>query len=276
MVWLDGEQGTGPQAVGPRAAVLGRLRRAKLAVPRSFALGRDAYEQFAAASASEPALPADLVNRLTKAVRTLGAPIAVRRMPLYEGEEAAPRPRPGRAAAERESYLHLLDAADVFEAVRRLFWRAVRQRPSAVLVQRFVAPRAAAVIRPEDAGGALCVESCLGCGDLLAHGLVVPDRHLVARETGAVLSRRIGRKAQMTVPSPDGGLRRVPVPSVDARQPALDDATLGDLAALWRSAEESAGPLASLSVAITGKKRVVMTAVPKAQPAAVDDGVMLG
>jgi len=238
-------------------------------VPEGFALGRAGYDAFAAEARarapreSQTALPDAVAGAVAEGLAALPGPVAVRRSPLHdEPAPASARRRGGRP--DRETYLHLTEPADVAEAVRRVWAHAMvsaPHRPVAVLVQRFFLPDASAVLRRDPARPeVLLVEAAYGIGDLLAAGLVVPDRYAIRAADGGVLEKKIGRKTQMSVPRKDGGVRRVPVPPALARTDALDDGSTAPLADLWRAAETAVGPLASLSVALSGREQRVTAA----------------
>ena len=177
---------------------------------------------------------------------------------------ATPAGRP-----DREVFLHLQEATDVIEAIRRVWLHSlssVPAAPAAVLVQRFVPAEASAVVGPARDRKLLDIRSAHGLGDLLAAGLLAPDRHLVRRDTGVVVSRRIGRKAHVSVPNPDGGTMRMPLPAEAAGQPALSEARLKRTAELWIAAEAAANaPLQMLGVAFAGDDAAV-TGVALAEP----------
>jgi hypothetical protein len=181
--------------------------------------------------------------------------VAVRRSPLRELAPSGPRSSAGRP--DRESYLHLIDIVDILEAVRRIFAAAVS--PTGVIVQRFVLADVSAVVTAE--GDSLAVDSAYGVGDLLAAGLVVPDRHILGRD-GAVRRARIGRKAQMTLPRNDGGLLRVPVPMRSAGVAALEPDQLAALARLFRETEAVLGPLECLRASLAGASWQILGAHP--------------
>jgi pyruvate, water dikinase len=255
IVWLDGSSITGvdPAEVGVRAAVLAQLLAGGVPVPRGFVLGRTLYQRFqerarAGDGLGRPtALPADVQREVAEAVRSLGGSFAIRRSPL-DGATAdkvdwMTTTLGGRP--ERETYLNLTDASEVNEAVRRIW---ATGQPIPIVVQRFMTPDVCALLRRDRADAdVIHVASSLGVGDLLAAGLVVPDRHTL-RQDGHVLACNPGRKAQMTVPFADGGVVRVPVPAHSARQLAMDDAKLAELAATWRSASRACDGLLALGV----------------------------
>jgi phosphoenolpyruvate synthase/pyruvate phosphate dikinase len=287
VVWLDG-RGVDLGEVGARAAALAQLRGEGLPVPRAFALGRSLLGRInntrgkhdqAALIAGK--LPADVQREIGAALRTLGGSYAIRRSPLDPTRVASDdswlvTTRGGRP--ERETYLNLTDIAEVSEAVRRIWGQAHATSPPrpavAIVVQRFVAPEVCALVRHDREAGALHVLSTLGVGDLLAAGLVVPDRHTIRRHDGGVITSSLGRKAQMSIPKQDGGMARVPVPAAAARLMALDEPKLVELARTWRIAEESVGPLYSLAVAWSGGRWYVTTVVP--EPVTAQEGLMLG
>jgi phosphoenolpyruvate synthase/pyruvate phosphate dikinase len=285
VVWLEGE--VAAEEVGARATAFARLAHAGLAVPRAFVLGRAPFERHVAKltqghKADSAPLAVETSRAIAEAMRTLGAHVAIRRSPLAAppAVEAPSRNRRGGGRPERETYLNLTAAAEVSEAVRRIWARTVRSGspPAAIVVQAFVPADAAAVVHLDPADADLLhVESCLGVGDLLSAGLVLPDRHGVRLATGEILSRKLGRKAQMSVADADGGVRRLPVPPARTRAAALDDATLVRLVDVWRAATAALGPLLGLGVAVVGGVPTITSVKPRPAPAIADGGgLMLG
>ena len=239
--------------------------------PRAFTLGRTLYSRFQQymlnARDSSPIiggkLPPDTVQAILNALKELEGAWAIRRSSL-DGDAAAAFPTGGRP--ERETFLHLVDSSEVIEAVRRI-WGAslVAAAPvtHAIVVQRFIQPEASALVRRGPELGTIVVQSSLGVGDLLAAGLVVPDRHVLRIADGEILSSTLGRKAQMSVPRQDGGLIRVPVPVRSTRRMTLEEAMLAEIASLWRRCEEHCGALGWMSAAIAAGRSWVTTAVPQ-------------
>jgi hypothetical protein len=285
IVWLDGPEVDAGE-VGTRAAVLARLRAGGVLVPRAFVLGRAMFVEFTARVRRDidvphmpVKIPQELSRRIADCLRQLGGSFAIRRSPL----DGAPADDSWLSVSqggrpERETYLHLTDAAEVAEAVRRIWGQAFITSPPpvpvAIVVQRFMAPEVCAVVRRDRADpDVLHVSSALGIGDLLAAGLVVPDRHTIRRD-GHVLAAALGRKAQMTVPRPDGGVVRVPVPAHAARKPAVDEAKLTELAGVWRAAEGAVDGLMSLGLSFCAGRWHATSAV-SSRPAA-HDNVLLG
>jgi hypothetical protein len=288
IVWLDGA-GAKLAEVGERAAALDRLTGLAphgVLVPRTFVLGRSMLREFVVRARRDIAqhvpvrVPLEVVRDIAVAVKSLTGSVAVRRSPLEaaaDGAEAHWLTTTMGGRPERETYLHLTDATEVSEAVRRVWGPASggREPPVAIMVQRFMVPEVCAAVRRDRTDAELLhIMSSLGTGDLLASGLVVPDRHRLRRATGEVLACSLGRKAQMTVPRPDGGLVRVPVPAQAARQLAVDDDKLRELYATWRSAEEALPGLAAMGLSWSGGRWYVTSAVSRTP--AVHDEIMLG
>ena len=269
-MWLEGE--VDPGEVGARATALARLRAGGVPVPRAFVLGRALFIEFTSRARRDDArhvpvkLPAELSREIAVALRGLGGSFAIRRSPL----EGAPPDDAWLSSSqggrpERETYLHLTDASEVSEAIRRIWGQGLITSPPpvpvAIVVQRFMAPEVCAVVRRDRTDSdVLHVSSTLGVGDLLAAGLVVPDRHTI-RCDGHVLASALGRKAQMSVPRPDGGVVRVPVPAHAARRAAIDDAKLAELACTWRTAAAAVESLMSLGCSWSGGRWHATSAV---------------
>ncbi len=291
IVWLDGEgaeEGQRVAEVGERAAALARLLAHGLPVPRTFVLGRSLLLDFTSearrdAQQAPVKLPAEVHREIVGALRGLGGSFAIRRSPFAPRERATTdsswltTTMGGRP--ERETYLHLTDAAEVSEAVRRIWGSGMTTSPPpaqvAIMVQRFILGDVCAAVRRDRADpDVLHVMSSLGVGDLLAAGLVVPDRHTLRRRDGSVLGCALGRKAQMTVPRPDGGVVRVPVPAQSARQLACDDAKVAELHATWRAAEKVLPDLAGLAMSWCAGRWYVTTAVTR-KPV-VQEEILLG
>jgi len=278
IVWLEGR--VDAAEVGARAAALAALRGAGMAVPRAFALGRKVHLRLTSNGLDRwldaGKLPPDVHREVSDALGELGGSFAVRRSPLNGAREPIWPARGGRP--ERETYLHLTDVSEVVEAVRRIWGTGgptvPTRAPVAIVVQRFVLPDVCAIARCEADREILIVLASLGVGDLLAAGLVVPDRHTVRRADGGVVTSALGRKAQMTIAREGGGVARVPVPASSARRMALDEGRLAELAAVFRDAERALGPLETLKAAWSGG-RWHITSVDAA-PAAAEDGLMLG
>jgi pyruvate,water dikinase len=207
---LDAVEDSDRERVGGKGFALARLRQNGLPVPEGFVLTAGA------------GLDAPRREALVAAYQRLGGSVAVRSSSTAEDLERA------SFAGQYASVLDVRGEAAVVAAAERCLASAgdaaayalalgAPQGLMAVLVQRFVEPRAAGVVftrHPSDQT-ALLVESHVGRGELLVSGRVTPGRYVVDRETGAV------REA-----APGGG---------------LDAASLGRLATLALAAERLFG-----------------------------------
>jgi rifampicin phosphotransferase len=177
VVWLSEVTAADEARVGGKAYALARLRQAGLPVPDGFVAPPDAT-----------------ADAIRAAYERLQGPVAVRSS--SGAEDTAEASFAGQYVTE----LDVQGTEDVLAAVERCraaaaaggaYARAVGTHGAgamAVLVQRFVEPRAAGVAftrHPADPG-ALLVESHRGRGEALVSGLVTPDRYVVDRATEAV------------------------------------------------------------------------------------------
>jgi phosphoenolpyruvate synthase/pyruvate phosphate dikinase len=290
ILWLDGpgagvDRDRGPELreIGARAVALSRLRASGVPVPRGFVLGRTLFNEFTAQLHRElhpapPKLSPPVLKEIAAAVQALGGAVAIRRSPLGANQTSGVWQAVSGGRPERETYLNLTDAAEVHEAVRRIWGSGhggSSPIPVAIVVQRFVQPDVSAMARRDPADADLLhVQSTLGVGDLLAAGLVVPDKHTIRCCDGSVLAAALGRKAQMSVARQDGGVVRVPVPAAAARSLALDGEKVASLASTWRSAEGALGPLAQVAMAWTNARWYVTSVIEAGR--AAGEGMLLG
>jgi rifampicin phosphotransferase len=193
-LWLD-EIGDGDLSrVGAKAFTLARLRRGGLPVPDGFVL------------TAESALDGPGVRALADAYGRLGGAVAVRSSSTAEDLEGASFAGQYRTVLDVRGEEAVLAAARVCldsSAAGAGYARAVGTEGTgamAVLVQRFVEPRAAGVVftrHPHDPA-ALLVESHAGRGEELVSGHVTPDAYVLDRDTGAT---RTGPTAGSLSPS---------------------------------------------------------------------------
>jgi len=183
-LWLD-EIGEGDRPrVGSKAWALARLRQSGLPVPDGFVL--------AAGSDLDPASLA----ALAAAHARLGGPVAVRSSSTAEDLAGASFAGQYRTVLDVRGDEALVAAVRVCQDSARAgegYARAVgaeEEGAMAVLVQRFIEPRAAGVAftrHPQDPGAVL-IESHGGRGEALVSGLVTPDAYVIDRETGTLRS----------------------------------------------------------------------------------------
>ncbi len=158
-------------------------------------------------------------------------------------------------AGQQETYLNVCGLEAVEEAVRKVFAslftdRAISYRlhhgfahedvALSAGVQRMArsdigASGVAFTIDTESGfDGAIFVTAAYGLGELLVQGAVNPDEVYLAKRAlragrPAVLSRKLGSKAERMVYAPGGGVTREPVPAGDRARFALTDDDLHEL-----------------------------------------------
>lgn len=187
-------QPTGRARAGGKGYTLGRLQQAGFPVPSGFVVTMDAYHA-ANVTATGTARPA-VENAVRSAYVALGAgAVAVRSSALAEdGAKAS-------FAGQHESYLNVVGAEAVWEAVRACWaslenarataYRAAAAKPPsqaamAVVVQK-MAPtaRSGVAFTLDPVTGrrdVITIEAVAGVGDALMGGQVVPHRYAVPRE----------------------------------------------------------------------------------------------
>ncbi|MFC7744433.1 PEP/pyruvate-binding domain-containing protein [Nocardiopsis composta] len=250
------------EAVGGKAANLGELIRGGFPVPGGFAVTTAAYARVAAhngidalvrerlgdladegAAAAAAAgirarfeaaeIPADLRDDVASAYAALGGgPVAVR-------SSATAEDLPGAAfAGQQDTYLNVIGAHDLLDAVRRCWgslWtdRAVAYRrrigidPAevriAVVVQEMAPAEWAGVLFTADPVSGdrerIVVDAGRGLGESVVSGLVTPEHYVLDRH-GSVLEHRAGR-GEVVVRAAEGGgvLHEEGGPPAEARPP---------------------------------------------------------
>lgn len=287
--------------VGGKAANLGELIGAGLPVPDGFCLTTEAYVQAveplglaevhralqdtpaadletlaglaarARSLISAAELPTAIAGDVLTAYRTLdGVPVAVRSSATAEDLPFA------SFAGQQDTYLNIIDAVALLDAVRKCWaslWtdRAVAYRASrnidpatvalAVVVQRMVDAEAAGVMftanpvtgRRREA----VIDASPGLGEAVVSGAVNPDHFVVDTASGTILERRPGDKRTAVRPLPGGGTEYVDQSA--ANQPCLTDAQIRELAALGSRAEAHYGAPQDTEWALDGAGKVWLT-----------------
>ena len=107
----------------------------------------------------------------------------------------------------------------------------------AVVVQVMIASERAGVAftadPTTDAEDRVVIEGAFGQGEVVVSGSVEPDTYVVSKETGEILSRRIGYKSFKIVRGADGSDLNVELPEADRQAQVLTDdevRTIADLA----------------------------------------------
>ncbi|MFE4833110.1 PEP/pyruvate-binding domain-containing protein [Arthrobacter sp. NPDC056691] len=287
--------------VGGKAANLGELLSAGLPVPDGFCLTTEAYvraveplglgevhsalqdtpaddlESLAGLAArargliTSAELPTAIAGELLTAYRALdGVPVAVRSSATAEDLPFA------SFAGQQDTYLNVIDAVALLDAVRKCWaslWtdRAVAYRASrnidpatvalAVVVQRMVNAEAAGVMftanpvtgRRREA----VIDASPGLGEAVVSGAVNPDHFVVDTGSGAILQRRLGDKRTAVRPLPGGGTELVEQSAED--QQCLTDAQIRELAVLGSKAEAHYGAPQDTEWALDGGGKVWLT-----------------
>ncbi|HKS01869.1 MAG TPA: PEP/pyruvate-binding domain-containing protein, partial [Arthrobacter sp.] len=299
--------------VGGKAANLGELLAAGLPVPDGFCLTTEAYVQaveplglaevHSALQGTPPddldalarlaararslitsaELPTTVAGEVLTAYRALdGVPVAVRSSATAEDLPFA------SFAGQQDTYLNVIDAVALLDAVRKCWaslWtdRAVAYRASrnidpatvalAVVVQRMVDAEAAGVMftanpvtgRRREA----VIDASPGLGEAVVSGAVNPDHFVVDTASGSILQRRLGDKRTAVRPRPGGGTEYVdqgaradPGASADQGGPGqacLTDPQIRELAALGSKAEAHYGAPQDTEWALDGNGKLWLT-----------------
>jgi pyruvate,water dikinase len=162
-------------------------------------------------------------------------------------------------AGQHESYLNVVGAAAVGQAVARCWSsgqveRAVAYRRQrgltaegagvGVLVQHLVpADVSAVVFSANPVSGSrdeIVITASWGLGESIVGGTTTPDTYVVRKDTVTLVSREIGQKASMTVLMPSG-TREVDVPRRLRGQLVLSEAQAIEAARLVLALEETMG-----------------------------------
>jgi phosphoenolpyruvate synthase/pyruvate phosphate dikinase len=240
---------------GSKAVGLGEAARAGLPLPPGVALSGPIVE--AVASGEERA-----IKEVEKAVRPLGAPLAVRSSAVDEdGAEAS-------FAGQHLTLLNVPSTEAVSPALREIWWSAnsdsaitYRQRvglfvrPSVgVVVQALLDPDVAGVMftqNPISGDDERVIEASWGLGEAVVQGSVIPDHYRVSR-SGEVLERTPGVKKVAIRNLPEGGTVEQEVAPELVERLCLDDGQLGELNHLAGRCEEVYGKARDIEFAFAG------------------------
>ena len=198
---------------------------------------------------SEP-LPGWLEKAIREGYAELGggdraAAVAVRSSATAEDTESA------SFAGMNETFLNVRGSDALVDAVRRcwaslfggrtVFYRAKRgfsqaEMDIAVVVQLQVASTRAGVMFTIDPSSGrpdrIVIEGSFGLGESVVSGSVSPDRYVVDKETLSITTREVRAKELTIEPVEGGGTSRRRLSADESMRPVLDDAEVGQLAAL--------------------------------------------
>ncbi|MEW6775419.1 MAG: PEP/pyruvate-binding domain-containing protein [Bdellovibrionota bacterium] len=144
-------------------------------------------------------------------------------------------------------------------SARAKAYRGKREdRRIALVFQRMLAPTRAGVLLTENPerpfAGEMTLEAVWGQGEALVSGKVSPDRFVLEKKTGRILSLRIGAKEAESVYVPGKGHELRPVPAKRRKTPCLLEKELRLLWEFGKKAENFAGRGQDLEWAFDGLK----------------------
>lgn len=219
-------------------------------------------------------MSAEVRDRILAAYRAMGSNVNVAVRSSATGEDGADASFAGMNA----TFTNICGEEQLIDAVQRcwasLFGpRVVTYRASrgftadpamAVVVQQMIASERSGVAftadPTTDATDRVVVEAAFGQGEVVVSGSVEPDTYVVAKETGEILSRRIGYKAFKIVRGPDGADVNVDLDDKQAEAQVLADDEVRTIADIAIRSERHAGCPQDTEWAIAeGKTYIVQT-----------------
>jgi pyruvate,water dikinase len=261
IVWLGEPEAHEASLVGGKAASLSRLA-AEHPVPPGFALTSTAL-QAAAGELATGVVPAGLRAAIVAAYERLGGPrVAVRSSAIDEDGDLH------SFAGLHETFLNVEGADGVLDAVVRCRASAFAPRALeyrrhvglsadrvgiAILVQAQVLADSSAVVfsanpitgRTDE----IVVNASYGLGESIVGGSTTPDTFVLRKSDLEVLSRTIGEKRLMTVPTP-GGTREIETPALLRDKPSISDREAAEMAALATRLEIATGAAVDVECAL--------------------------
>jgi phosphohistidine swiveling domain-containing protein len=220
-------------------------------------------------------LPPEIAEAVEAARADLGADaVAVRSSATAEDLAGA------SFAGQQDTYLDIRGAAAVRAAVVDCWASLWTARAMAYRRRQGIAPDAVslavvvqAMVEAESSGvmftanpangrrDQVAVSAAWGLGESVVGGTVSPDDLVLDKATGAVLSRLVADKTEMTVSTGAGAATR-PVPVERRRAAVLDDAAAAELARLGARIEEHYGTPQDIEWARAGGRTYVVQSRP--------------
>jgi pyruvate,water dikinase len=200
-------------------------------------------------------MAADVRDRILEAYRAMGADSFVAVRSSATGEDGAD----ASFAGMNETFTNVRGEQDLIEKVGQcwasLFGpRVVAYRASrgftadpamAVVVQLMIASERSGVAftadPTTDATDRVVVEGAFGQGEVVVSGSVEPDTYVVAKETGEILSRRMGYKSFKIIRGADGKDQRIDLDEAQAQAQVLNDDEIRAIADIAVRSERHAG-----------------------------------
>jgi len=189
----------------------------------------------------------DVRERILSSYRTMGSNVIVAVRSSATGEDGAD----ASFAGMNSTFTNISGEDELIDAVQRcwasLFGaRVVAYRASrgftadpamAVVVQQMIASERSGVAftadPTTDATDRVVVEGAFGQGEVVVSGSVEPDTYVVSKETGEIISRRIGFKQFKIVRGADGSDQNIDLSPAEAEAQVLNDdevRTIADIA----------------------------------------------
>jgi pyruvate,water dikinase len=166
--------------------------------------------------------------------------------------------------AVRACWASLFGARTIYYRSRRGFSQA--DMDIAVVVQRqFLSERAGVMFTVDPATGDLAhlvIEGAYGLGESVVSGSVSPDRYVVDKDSGTIVSREVRPKEQVIRPLPDGGTVAEEAPAELRAKACLDDDEVARLAELGERIESHYGSPQDTEWAIADGELVMLQSRP--------------
>jgi pyruvate,water dikinase len=204
-------------------------------------------------------MPAAIAESVLEGYRVVsqhgsGCPVAVRSSATCEDSSEA------SFAGLQDTYLWTVGELQLLDRVRAC-WASLYNSESityrrrlalpeerlgmAVVVQRMIDARCAGVMftRSPTTGdrSVIVIEGSWGLGSSIVSGEVTPDRFVVNKVTGEIISRNVSEKRVEHLPEPTGGVREAPVTGARRNAPCLDTDTIASLWQIARTIERHYG-----------------------------------
>ncbi len=293
--------------VGGKGANLGALAQAAMPVPPGFCVTTEAFAQFMAGVDSADlfarldALGADDVDEVRRVGSQVRATLLESPVPprvadavigawRSAGSEEAYAVRSSATAedlpeasfaGQQDTYLNVLGAADLIDAVHRcwvsLFTdRAIVYRIRngfahdevglSVVVQQMVMAEISGVAFSADPLTSdrtlVTIDAAFGLGEALVSGAVTPDAYKVEKATLSIVDRNVADKKIAIVGQPGGGVATIELGPERRSRPALDDVRIQQVAELTRRVEDHYGQPQDVEWAFAGNQLFLLQARP--------------
>ena len=218
----------------------------------------------------------DVRERILSSYRTMGSNVIVAVRSSATGEDGAD----ASFAGMNSTFTNISGEDELIDAVQRcwasLFGaRVVAYRASrgftadpamAVVVQQMIASERSGVAftadPTTDATDRVVVEGAFGQGEVVVSGSVEPDTYVVSKETGEILSRRIGFKQFKIVRGADGSDQNIDLSPAEAEAQVLNDDEVRTIADIAVRSERHSGCPQDTEWAIAGGKTYIVQTRP--------------